>query len=350
MKKRKDGRYEQSIKIDGNRHVFYGRTIQEVRRKMVEFQEKKEKGPLFSQVADEWQAEKEKQVTSGTMKPYIPAVARAKKRFDGAHITEITSKQIHNYILSVAEKGLSAKTVSNQLSVLGMIFRKAMIDGYIESSPTEVVKIPAGLKRTARELPSDDDIIKIYNAKDSPFWLYAFLVMHTGLRRGEALALTYQDIDRENGVISINKTVWWDNLKRPQIKAPKTKAGIRTVPLLPPLAEALPPLDIGYVFPGEGNGLMGENDYARRWKEFSQAAGISCTAHQLRHMMATFCFEAGLDEKDAQDILGHADISTTHKIYTHIRDSRRKSNFDKLSQLFTSEFRQDAKKCDDSKV
>ena len=91
---------------------------------------------------------------------------------------------------------------------------------------------------------------------------------------------------------------------------------------------------------------MTEFEYADRWREFAKAANISCTAHQLRHMMATFCFEAGLSEKDAQDILGHADISTTHKIYTHIRDSRRKSNHDKLAKFFTSEFRQDGKECD----
>lgn len=346
MKKRKDGRYEQSIKANGKRHVFYGRTQQEVHRKMIEFQEAKEKGPLFSTVADEWQDEEEKRVTFNAMKPYYAWVRRAKERFEGKRISEITPKHVNAYILSIADKGFAAKTVKGHLSVLNMIFRKAIIDGDIESSPAEMVSVPSGLKKTKRELPSDEDIMKIYKAKDAPFWLYAFLVMHTGLRRGEALALTYQDVDREEMVIRINKSIWWDTHKHPHIKDTKTEAGNRNVPLLPPLAEALPNLDIGYIFPGDNSGIMGEREYEKRWNEFIKSTGISCTAHQLRHVMATFCFEADLTEQDAQDILGHADISTTRKIYTHIRESRRKINHDKLVKFFSSEFRQTDEKDD----
>lgn len=346
MKKRKDGRYEKSIIIDSKRKIFYGKTQREVMERIMQFEEEKEAGPLFSVVAEEWQAEEEQRVTYNTMKPYYACVRRAKERFKDKRIAEITPKQANAYILWVVDQGFAAKTVKHHLSVLSMIFRKAIIDGYVESSPTEMVQVPAGLKKTERELPSDEDIMKIYSAKETPFWLYAFLIMHTGLRRGEALALTYQDVDRKAGVIRINKAIWWDSSSRPHIKVPKTKAGTRDIPLLPPLAEALPSLDIGYVFPGLKNGLMTEGEYKKAWGDFSVQADISCTAHQLRHMMATFCFEAGLTEKDAQDILGHADISTTHKIYTHIRDSRRKANHDKLAKFFTSEFRQDGDKHD----
>ena len=53
------------------------------------------------------------------------------------------------------------------------------------------------------------------------------------------------------------------------------------------------------------------------------ATGVNATPHQLRHAYATILFDAGLDDKDAQELLGHANISTTRDIYTHITQKRR---------------------------
>lgn len=347
MKKRKDGRYEISIVRDGKRKTFYARTQGEVRRKVEDYEEEKEAGPLFSTVADEWETAYKDRVEPNTYKTTPARVRAAKERFKDVRISSITPKQVSNYVEFLAAKKFTRKTVEGYLSILRMIFRQAVIDGHIDSDPSDLVQAK-GKASTPRELPSDEDILKVVQSKDAPFWLFAHLVMHTGLRRGEALALTYQDIDRENNVINITKAVYFDSHKQPHIKdSTKTKAGMRHVPILPPLLEALPNQDIGYIFPNKKNTLMTEGEFDTQWEHFVKATGITCTPHQLRHVMATFCFEAGLKEKDTQDILGHADIATTHKIYTHIRETRRQKNYDKLSDLFSSEFRQDAKKVED---
>ncbi len=345
MKKRKDGRYEQSIKIDGKRHVFYGRTIQEVRRKMVEFQEKKEKGPLFSQVADEWQAEEEARVSYNTMKTHKARVKKIKERFKGRYMREITPKTVSSYVQSLAAKNMGYKTVAGYLSVMNMIFRKAVIDGHIDSNPAELVQVPFGLKRTQRELPSDEDIKTVIASAGKPFGLFPYLLLYTGLRKGEALALTYQDIDRTNMRITVNKSLHFPD-GAPAIKHPKTAKGIRTIPLLDALADVLPKQDIGLVFPGT-NGLMRAGEYEKLWNAYRKETGISCTAHQLRHGLATILFEAGVSDKDAQDILGHADIQTTRNIYTHIRDKRRELVTSKINNyISTSDFRHDPEKTD----
>ena len=60
------------------------------------------------------------------------------------------------------------------------------------------------------------------------------------------------------------------------------------------------------------------------WNRYKAASGVTCSPHQLRHCFATMLFEADVPESDAQELLGHAQISTTKDIYTHIRDSRKK--------------------------
>ena len=115
---------------------------------------------------------------------------------------------------------------------------------------------------------------------DKPFGLFAYLVLYTGLRKGEALALTYMDIT--NGEIMINKSVYYEGMQ-PKIKWPKTQAGTRKVPILTPLADVLPEQKTGPVFPNASGALMTDSEYKAEWKKYIVATGISCTPHQLRH-------------------------------------------------------------------
>ena len=345
MRKRKDGRYEKSVVIDSKRKTFYGKTQREVLGKIMQFEEGREAGPLFSVLADEWEVEEEKSVEYNTMKPYRACVRRAKERFEGRRITEITPKMVSSYVLWLAEKPFAAKTVKHHLSVLKMICRKAMIDGYIDSNPAELVSVPTGLSKTRRELPCDADIQKVIASVEKPFGLFAYLILYTGLRKGEALAL--EGLDFSDGEIAVNKSVYHEGIQ-PKIKWPKTQAGKRKVPILSPLSSILPNEKAGLLFPGESGGLMTESEYRSYWSKYVKESGIACTPHQLRHAFATILFEAGIDEKDAQDIMGHSDISLTRNIYTHIREARQKKSVGKIEEyISTSDFRPNSYKRDE---
>lgn len=69
------------------------------------------------------------------------------------------------------------------------------VEGYIDTSPCDLVKIPKGLKETKRELPEQDQINRVKNGLDCHFGLFAYFLLCTGLRRGEALAIEWKDID-----------------------------------------------------------------------------------------------------------------------------------------------------------
>ena len=147
------------------------------------------------------------------------------------------------------------------------------------------------------------------------------LIYYTGMRWGEALALKWEDIDFSRKQIKIERSVYYVST-RPAIKEPKTESGKRKVPLLQPLETALNhKRQKGYIFtPDHGKSLLWESQAQGLYKKFQKETGIEVTAHQIRHGYATALFEAGIEAKIAQKLLGHAQITTTLDIYTHVRD------------------------------
>lgn len=342
MYRRPDGLYEKVLTIDGKRVPFRAKTEKEVNRKIAEFQGIKERGPLFKEVAENWQNEHFPTITYNTQKSYTAPFSRAVEQFGDTPIRNIKPNDINSFIGLFARKGMSQKTVRNQLLVINLIFSYALVNGDVDGNPAEYVEPPKNLAKHKRELPSDETIELVKSSIDAPFGLLAYFLLYTGCRIGEALALQYSDIDFKNKVIHITKSLYHQN-NIPKIKTPKTEAGKRDIILLDILAEKLPrgkPKD--YLFPGDNGEPMTYSCFKHGWNAYCKAIGMyttyvyvdkngrshsritpGLTAHQLRHGFATILFEAGIDEKDAQELLGHSSISVTKDTYTHIRKSRR---------------------------
>ena len=161
----------------------------------------------------------------------------------------------------------------------------------------------------------------IKNSLDKTFGLFAYLIYYTGCRRGEALALRYEDIDRKAKKVRITKSAYYIGA-RPYIKSPKTEAGDRVVPLLSALASALPNKKHGYIFSDDGgeSPLMNHR-VTRLYAAYQTESGVTVTPHEIRHGYATALHDAGVDYKTAQTLLGHAQLSTTMDIYTDVLDN-----------------------------
>lgn len=337
MTKRKDGLWQETMTVEERgrpvRKFFYGRTKAEVLRKVAAFEEARQKGRTFREVAEEWWADAEPGLAPNTLRGYRPAIARAKDRFGDSYIRAIKPSDINTFIRDFTKQHQAAdKTVRTQLMMVNLICKYAVSTGDLEANPARDISIPKGLKKESRMLPSDEDIKRVKGAENCTFGLFALLTLYTGCRRGEALALTWDDIDLENRLISITKSVYQQS-NTPMLKEPKTEAGRRTVPLLDRLAERLKP-GRGLLFPDpKTGGLMTEMHFQRLWKAYAAESGVTATPHQLRHAFATMLFEADVNEKDAQEILGHAQLSTTRDIYTHIRDQRRQKTYTQLRAM-----------------
>lgn len=342
MKKRKDGLYQKSVMINGKRVYFYSSAPnqkmaeKDFLQQIINYTEKEEKGKLFKTVAEEWEQEHYGKLAYSTEQRYRPLVCYAINYFDGFYIKDMHANDIMRFMKSRIQKGYAGKTVSHQMSVLNMIFEHACISGYIQNNPCQYVHIPGNLPKKKRGIPAVDEIERIKSNTDKPFGLIAYFMLYSGLRKGEALALTYSDIDFKNKMINVTKSVYYES-NQPRIKSPKTEAGARKVILLDCLAEKLPKRKIGLVFHNESGTYMTHHEFAQGWKRYQKETGITATPHQLRHAYASYILhDSGIDIKTAQELMGHADISTTQNIYTQITEQRMKAAAEKLNAFTCS--------------
>ena len=360
MNRRKDGLWVDTVAIPGSskRKYFYGKSKAEVKKKIAEWNAEQEAGISLSAAIDNWLAWKEKSVSFKTLEGYRSPIAKINDSFGDLRLNDISPAQIQSFVNSLASKGLKRSAVQRPLDVLRMVYdyHITLPGSQIKYNPCAGVRLPSGLKQEARELASRSDVELVKAGLALPFGLFPYLIMYSGLRDGEALALTDSDFDFKANTISVTKSVSWQTNK-PVIKTTKTANGIRNVVLLTQLKKALPKWK-GYLFSADGGQTpLTNTQFRSRWNAYCRAAGLAdckqekhkspgknkreyvktiwtnrIVPYQLRHEFATLCFDAGLDPKSVGDMMGHADEEMARRIYTHIQESRRISDAEKLQK------------------
>ena len=331
-KKRPDGRVEIVRTVKGVRKHFYGKTLAEAERKYAEALAEIDQGKLFKTVAEEWLAEAEGRLTYYTLEGYKAPFKRAVAEFGERRLFAITSKEIKAWISSLARMGYAKKTVRNHLNLVSGIFRLAQEQYGIDGNPALLVRMPSDLPQEPRELPSDEDDARMMESLSrEKFAMFLLIAKYAGARKGEILGLRFGDFDREAKTIRIERAVCYINGKA-SIKLPKTKAGIRTVPLLEVVERYLPNgKPDRYLFGGIEP--WSKSKFEHELRVYREQTGVEASPHQWRHLYATILFDADISAKDAQKLLGHANFSTTMDIYTHVRDQRIAKATDKLNSF-----------------
>lgn len=359
MYKRKDGLWADSVSVPGKKRpkYFYGKSQAEVKKKIAAWNAEQDKGLTVRDAVEEWEKTKEKEVAYKTMEGYKAPISRINGAFGDQQLADLTPGQIQAFVKGIAAKGYKRTTVQRPLDVLRMVYDYHITKpgSGIKYNPCNAVRLPSGLEQTARDLASREDVEIVKNSLNLPFGLFPFFIMYSGLRDGEALAIRAEDISDDK--LHISKSVSWQTNK-PVIKEPKTQKGIREVPLLSPLKDALPKQWSGYLFSEDGGKTpLTNTQFRHKWNGYCRAAGLAdcvieehkskglnnrvyykkiwtnrIVPYQLRHEFATLCFDAGLDPKDVQDLMGHANEATARRIYTHIQESRRTKTAEKLEK------------------
>ena len=292
---RPDGLHESIITVNGKRKAFRGKTDREVWNKIKAYRAEAEKPKTvpFSDVAHAWWNEIEPTLAPNSLRNYSPAYDRAVAQFGPEDVATITSKEVETYINQFA-KTHAKKTVITQRQIIRQILNKAQREGYVSFNAAQAVLLPKNLPQKRRHAPPADQIQKIKDNLNDDFGLFAFLIYYTGCRRGEAEGLRYEDIDREKGRIYIRRSVYHTG-PTPQIKEPKTAAGIRPVPLLPALAAALPQKKHGYIFSNDGGKSPLPGWFVTdQFDAYRKRTGITVSPHEIRHGYATALYEAGV--------------------------------------------------------
>mgnify|MGYP002549160584 FL=1 len=297
----------------------------------------------ISQIADLWKEEKRQFVKKSTFAAYSLIVETHLQPAFG-NLTAITEKDVQDFVLQKLNGGLSQKTIKDMLIVLRMILKFGAKKNYCVYAPIDVI-FPTDRERQELEVLSIANQKKIMRFVEDNFTfrnLGLFICLSTGIRIGEICALTWDDIDTENGVIHIRKTIQRIYVKENGIKktellidTPKTATSMRDIPMIKDLYEILKPLkkvvnNDYFVLTNEATPTE-PRTYRNYYKKLLDKLGIPpIKFHGLRHSFATRCIESKCDYKTVSVILGHSNISTTLNLYVHPNYEQKKKCIDKM--------------------
>ena len=361
-KKRPDGRYIRyatqiliSYYSNGKRKVktLYAKTIKELEKKEVEYRNTLYKGITiynekltFGEWAEQWLKTYKKDVSERTVSRYKSIIDKYLLSLSGIQLSKIKIQDLQQILMDMLDKGYSS-SIKLTKTVLTQIFKQAIINDYIVKNPTTGLKLPKYEVNERRALTDEEREI-ILSVSDFTLKEKAFIQcgLYAGLRRGEILSLRKSDIDFEQDIIHIRRTLVYNTNQASIKNGTKTKAGIRDIPLYSTLKETLAMLTkeskSEYLFTMRDGNLYSKTAFNRMWQQIMKKINrdraedkqVKITSHYLRHTYATDLYYANVDLKTAQYLLGHEDIKTTIQIYTSLRLDTNSVN-EKLSAYFS---------------
>ena len=299
----------------------------------------------INQIADLWKRDKKQYVKKSTYAAYVLLVQNHLLPYFGDKY-RVEESDVQDFVFKKLDEGLSQKTIKDILIVLKMILNFAVKQKFIERFVIDI-KFPSQQENGQLEVLNRTNQRKIMEYVENNFTfknLGIFICLSTGMRIGEVCALTWDDVDVNNGVIRVRKTIQriyiLDEGARYTellIDTPKTKNSIRDIPMTSDLLRMLKPLK--KIVNGEYFVLTNESrpteprTYRNYYKRLMKRLGIpELKFHGLRHSFATRCIEGKCDYKTVSVILGHSNISTTLNLYVHPNLEQKKKCIDQMSR------------------
>lgn len=246
---------------------------------------------------------------------------------------DIKSAQITKLLLNVQAEGKAHATVVKIYNILNLLFKMAYLGDMIDRNPMDKVERPRPRKEevcsgevesyTAEELRY---ILQCVDKEPLKWRAMLHLLIDTGIRRGEACGLQWKHINFANHSITIAGNLCYTAEKGIYLDTPKSRK-IRTIDIDPAITALLWELRLDqsqkaisqYVFTQEGSTEpMHPQTPTRYMQKFAKRYGIEhLHPHKLRHSFASIAIVNGADIASVSEKLGHADKSTTLRLYTH---------------------------------
>ena len=362
-RQRKDGKYESRFTINGKRYSVYADTLRECKEKDAELREKIKNGLYvnnrnitLNQYYEEWKVTRQGTIKGNTAlniecryKNHIrPAMGHRK-------VADIEKREIVQLQKDLAQKQ-KASTVNITIVQLKGIFNSAVADGIIVRNPAAGIKplktdSKAASETYHRALTEEEQKIFMQYVKEE--WLYELvaLLLCTGMRVGEATALTWNDIDYINNVIHITKTISRTAAGEYTTGTPKSKTSIRDIPLNDTIKGVLKSqrdkLDYIHgnivnlsrtVFENTYGGMVYNasvnkaiTDTLKRIKKETGKDIEHFSAHALRDTFATRYIEQGGSPQVLKTILGHSSLSMTMDLYSHVLPNTKQEEMNSIN-------------------
>lgn len=264
------------------------------------------------------------------IKPEIGHIKLASLRPD--HLQSLYSLKL--------ESGLSKRTVQYIHSVIRRALNQAVKWGLLYRNPTAAVTPPKPKKKTPKTLTAEQ-VKQFFNAVSEHRYYPIYVIAVTmGLRKSEILGLRWQDVDLDQGTVSINHIVT-------EIQGvihtgrPKTESSRRTVAMPDVVREVLQEHreatdgTEGLVLTTSSGRAISQRNLTRHFHAALEDAGLEkMRFHDLRHTAATLLLKENVHPKIVQELLGHSSITLTLDTYSHVIPSMQQEAADKMDDLF----------------
>lgn len=297
----------------------------------------------FSEVTELWKTDKKQYVKRSTYAAYFLQTENHLLPAFGDNYS-IQEADVQKFVLQKIAIGLSQKTIKDILIVLKMILKFGAKNGWYKNEPFEI-QYPTTHKDNSLQILSKAQQKKIMNYIKEHFSfknLGIYICLSSGMRIGEICALTWKDIDTENGIIHIRKTlqriyIIEEGNRRTELvlDAPKTKDSMREIPLSRDLSRIIKPIkntsNPNFFVLTNNNKPTEPRSYRYYYKNLMKQLEIPAIKfHGLRHSFATRCIESNCDYKTVSVLLGHSSINTTLNLYVHPNMEQKKKVIEQM--------------------
>lgn len=347
-------RYTDPITGASRQKTVYGKTEADAQRKKKSFLLRIEQGlrvaehgKTVSQWASEWlKIYKKPHVKQKRLQALQYEIDRLNDALGYKKLSQVLQSDIQQIVNE--RIGLSGDAIRETASTITAIFQSAVDNRIIPFNPAAGIVIPEGKDGSHRCL-TEDEINIVLKVMRTPhrFSLAVGLMLFAGLRRGEVAAFNVdRDVNMKAGTISVSRAISYADNQGTE-GDPKSEAGFRTIPIMPPLLPLLQKAK-GYAVSRRGDGIISMtslrvahksflyqceevlNGCSKRWKPDDHVwKNFSFQMHDLRHTFSTMLYDAGVDIKTHQAWMGHAspqEAKLTLGRYTHLSDRRLKES------------------------
>lgn len=244
-------------------------------------------------------------------------------------------RDVHLQRILNDQAGRSSSHVKKLRMVMQEMFKRARQSRLIPFDPAELLELPVTTAGRRRAITPEERAAILAVAETHRAGLWVLTLLYTGMRPGETAALMWSDVDFEHNEIHVHAAI---ESGTGTIKAPKTAAGVRDIPIyaaLLPKLRAARGEPFAPVFPTRAGKRQDADSLHRLWKNFlreldlymgaevyrnqivKSVVAADLTPYCLRHTFCTDLQRAGVPINVAKELMGHADIQTTANIYTH---------------------------------
>ena len=370
MRLRPDGRWEYKVMVgykpDGspNCRSFYGRTQTEAKKKFAAFQAQRDAGIILAaksvtlgELADRWLEQKRERdaVSENTYQQYKYGLSKFKALYK-QRLDKITPFQIDQIYGQLLKGGLSPRSVQVAHRSLYGALKQAVAWELIGRNVLESVRVPKQVKPEVAFWTEDE--VSRFLAFAQPHRLYGlfYTAVVTGMRRGELVALRWQDVDTVRNRLHVRLNAV-DVHGTVHVGVPKTKASCRIVHVQEDDIRALSVhrerqkeerallgeawSDLGLVFPSQLGTHLNPRNLSRLFERLVKDAGVTeMGVHGLRHTHASLLIKNGVDVGIVSERLGHTSPGFTRNVYQHLYDEQRSQAALGLANLLQGAFRQ----------